>query len=89
MSKLNSNSPLRISIAEPFHGVPIKKLIISGVKVWDGMLHHDRYLKNIIENEIVKVGKAQGKTSIAIMEMDENLGYNMKDFYKILMRKLK
>lgn len=38
----------RLKITDPFYGVNIKRLIISEIKVWDGINHHDRYLKNII-----------------------------------------
>ena len=39
-----------MSIIDPFYDIPVKRLLISTIKVWDGVRHHDRYLKNVIES---------------------------------------
>lgn len=59
------------------------------MKVWDGETHQSNYLKKVIEKELAGVTRGNGKISLGIMEIDSELGYNLKDYYKTLMRKLR
>lgn len=59
------------------------------MKVWDGDTHQSNYLKKVMEKELASITRGNNKISVGIMEIECELGYNLKDYYKTLMRKLR
>lgn len=76
-------------IQDPFYSIPIKKLIIFQLKIWDGNVHQLQYLKSTVRRAVELCSRRSGRVRIGVLEIQTDLGYNLKDFYKILMLKIR